>query len=84
VIKLEAKFDHQIRFLERPFWGRREVGGILDTYAAKTPNADVIGDLMIWTLEVNKAKDVSRILLSSFALLAPYSGDLIRLIRWQP
>jgi hypothetical protein len=27
-----------------------EVGGILDTCGAKLPNADVIGDLMIWTL----------------------------------
>jgi hypothetical protein len=61
VIKFGLQFDHQIRFLERPFWGRRDVGGILDTYAAKTANADVIGNLMIWTLEVNKAKDVSRI-----------------------
>jgi hypothetical protein len=61
-----------------------DVGGVLDTYGAKTPNADIIRDLMIWTLEVNKAEDVSRILLTSFALLAPYSGDLIRLIRWQP
>jgi hypothetical protein len=62
-VQIGRQIDHQIMFLQRPFWGGAavsydrflvlEVGGILDTIGAKVPNADVIGDLMILMLEVS-------------------------------
>jgi hypothetical protein len=61
--QIGRQINNQIRFLERLFGGGAaesydgflvlEVGGILDTSGAKLSNADVIGDLMIWTLEVS-------------------------------
>jgi hypothetical protein len=60
VIKLDAKLIIKSCFWSGLFGGDAaesyyrflvlEVGGILDTFDAKVPNADVIGDLMIWTL----------------------------------
>jgi hypothetical protein len=63
VIKLDAKLVIKSCFWSGLFGGGAaesydrflvlEVGGILDTFGAKVPNADVIGDLMILMLEVS-------------------------------